>query len=67
MSEKENNTPSEDENNGPVDETSEEQVSEEKKKLKNMGLDNLSKSGFGFLLEHRKPEEKKSEKKPFTF
>lgn len=52
---------------GPGEETSESEVNAEKAKLKAMGLDNLSKSGFGQLMMHSKPPEKKSDKKPFTF
>ena len=66
--EDENSSSGSENDNGPVEITSEDEVNQEKKKLKALGLEKASKAGFNVLLEHRKPEERKSsDKKPFVF
>lgn len=50
------------------DESTEEDVKEEKEKIKDLGLENMSKSGFDRLFDGsaKKKEEKKKEFRGFT-
>lgn len=63
----ENNDLPPDENTGAAEESSEADISDAKKKLKDLGLEDASKAGFANLMMHKKPPERKSDKKPFMF